>query len=120
MKVGLGMDDASLSTEAQILQHTRQTKGRGQEHIIQLFDFFTIRGPNGYHECFVTEVVVPLSALNLETWKKLPQQSLNRQITLGFHYLHSQRIMHGGKQGIYMQGKYMLYKSLLLIKYILI
>ena len=95
------MDDASLSTEAQILQHTRQSKGRGQEHIIQLFDLFTIRGPNGYHECFVTEVVVPLSALDLETRKKLPQQSLNRQIALGFDYLHSQRIMHGGKHKPY-------------------
>ncbi|KAH8768355.1 kinase domain-containing protein [Diaporthe sp. PMI_573] len=95
VKVGLGMGDASPSTEAQILQHTRQTQGRGQEHIIQLFDLFTIRGPNGCHECFVTEVVVPLSAIDLETRKNFPQQSLNRQIALGFDYLHNQRIAHG-------------------------
>lgn len=101
MKVGLGMDDASPSTEAQILQHTRQTQGRGQEHIIQLFDLFTSRGPNGYHECFVTEVVVPLSTLDLETRRKLPHQSLNGQIALGFDYLHSQRIIHEGKHRAY-------------------
>lgn len=97
LKVGMGKDDASLSTEARILQHIGQTKGHGQEHIIQLFDLFTIKGPNGYHECFVTEVVVPLSAIDLETRKNFPRQSLNRQIAIGFDYLHSQKISHGGK-----------------------
>lgn len=102
MKVGLGMSDASLSIEAQILQQPCHTKGRGQEHIIQLFDLFTIRGPNGYHECFITEVVVPLSAIDLETRMKLPQQNLNRQVALGFDYLHGQKIIHGGKHNAYM------------------
>lgn len=97
MKVGLGKDNAAPSTEARILQHIRQTKGRGQEHIIQLLDLFTIKGPNGYHECFVTEIVVPLSAIDLETSKKCLPKRLNRQIALGYDYLHSEKIAHGGK-----------------------
>lgn len=101
MKVGLGKNDDAISTEAQILQHVRQAKGRGQEHIIQLLDLFTIRGPNGYHECFVTEVVVPISAIDLETSKNFLPQRLNRQIAHGFDYLHSQKIAHGGKRKIY-------------------
>lgn len=101
MKVGLGKDDTDLSTEARILQHIRQTKGRGQEHIVQLLDLFTIRGPNGYHECFVTEVVVPVSAIDLATLKKFLPQRLNKQIALGFDYLHSQKIAHGGKCEVY-------------------
>lgn len=102
MKVGLGKDNDALSTEAQILQHVRQAKGRGQEHIIQLLDLFTIRGPNGYHECFVTEVVVPISAIDLKTSRNLLPQRLNRQISLGFDYLHSQKITHGGKRKKFM------------------
>ncbi|ATY62426.1 serine threonine kinase [Cordyceps militaris] len=31
----------------------------GQNHIIEVFDIFTIQGPNGFHECIVMEVVVP-------------------------------------------------------------
>lgn len=93
----MGKDNTTLSTEAQILQHIRQTKGHGQEHIVQLLDLFTIKGPNGYHECFVTEVVVPLSAVDMETSKKFLPQRLNKQIALGFDYLHSQKIAHGGK-----------------------
>lgn len=100
IKVGQGMDTAELSTEAAILQHIRHTTGRGQEYIIQVDDLFTIRGPNGYHECFVTEVVVPLHALqslDQETWKKLHPRCLNRQVALGFGFLHGQGIAHGGK-----------------------
>lgn len=97
MKVGLGKGDAVLSAEAQILQHIRQTTGRGREHIVHLYDLFTIKGPNGYHECFITEVVVPLSGIDMETSKILISNRLNRQIALGFDYLHSQKIAHGGK-----------------------
>lgn len=93
----MGKDDTSLSTEALILQHIRQTTGRGQEHIVQLLDLFTIRGPNGYHECFVTEVIVPVSAIHLETSKKFLPKRLNKQVALAFDYLHSQNIAHGGK-----------------------
>lgn len=99
VKVGMGKDDTNPSTEARILQHVQQTKakGRGQEHIVKLHDFFTIRGPNGYHECLITELVIPLSALDMETRKRLHPQSLIRQLALGFDYLHSQNIAHGGK-----------------------
>lgn len=114
MKVGLGKDNDALSTEAQILQHVRQAKGRGQEHIIQLLDLFTVRGPNGYHECFVTEVVVPISAIDLRTSKNLLPKRLNRQISLGFDYLHSQKITHGGKHEIYM----CLFDLLLMMNYL--
>lgn len=96
MKVSLGRDDTNPSTEAQILQNIQETKGRGQEHIIKLHEFFTIRGPNGYHECLVTEVVIPLSTFDIETRKKLSPQSLNKQIALEFDYLHSQGVSHGG------------------------
>ncbi|KAG8156984.1 hypothetical protein KVR01_013206 [Diaporthe batatas] len=95
VKVGQGKADADLSTEARILQHIRQSTGRGREHIIHLYDLFTIKGPNGYHECFATEVVVPLSSINMEFSKKFTPNRLNRQIALGFDHLHSQKIAHG-------------------------
>jgi hypothetical protein len=54
-----------MSREAQILAQLRDaTPTRySRQSIVQLLDSFTVFGPNGFHECLVTEVVVPIGNL---------------------------------------------------------
>jgi hypothetical protein len=51
------------SHEALILKSLAdKDAGTGSQHILKLLDNFQIKGPNGLHEVFITEVLVPLSA----------------------------------------------------------
>jgi serine/threonine-protein kinase SRPK3 len=52
------------SCKATILKYlTVNDTGIGSRHIVKLLDNFRIQGPNGSHNVFVTEVLVPLTAL---------------------------------------------------------
>ncbi|KAG7104119.1 Serine/threonine-protein kinase AFC3 like [Verticillium longisporum] len=63
VKVCQGSDTPHVSRETEILSDLRKIvlEKDGDQGVIQLFDVFTIKGPNGCHECLVTEVVSPLS-----------------------------------------------------------
>ncbi|KAG6316591.1 hypothetical protein E4U22_006964, partial [Claviceps purpurea] len=63
VKVGLGSDKPLPDREAEILSQIRKTgPGKlGYERVIELLDVFVVEGPNGFHQCLVTEVVSPLS-----------------------------------------------------------
>ncbi|KAG6098564.1 hypothetical protein E4U30_007825 [Claviceps sp. LM220 group G6] len=63
VKVGLGSDKPLPDREAEILSQIFKTgPGKhGYERVIELLDVFIVEGPNGFHQCLVTEVVAPLS-----------------------------------------------------------
>jgi len=57
-------DTEEDSCEATILRYLAvNDTGIGSQHIVKLLDNFRIQGPNGSHNVFVTEVLVPLTSL---------------------------------------------------------
>lgn len=100
----------SKDSELAILRHLKQSQLKvctrsGAEVIVDFLDYFQIEGPNGTHQCIVTEVLGPSlvadveevfdgdDAYPIELAKKLVLQALR-----GVAYLHSCGIIHGGKQ----------------------
>lgn len=81
-----------------------QGEGLGKEYVMQLIDHFQHKGPNGTHQCVVTELLGP--NLNSDTEDVYPNEvfppsvakRLIAQITLGVSYLHKRNVVHGGEQ----------------------
>lgn len=97
------------SNEVKVLRHIHQSgKGKpGYSYIIDLYDAFIVRGPNGFHECLVTEVVLPLGTMFLR--QKLESRLLIEQLLKGFEFLHSEGVVHGGEAQM---RNYALWKSI--------
>ncbi|KAG6101755.1 hypothetical protein E4U30_001095 [Claviceps sp. LM220 group G6] len=96
VKVGLGSDNPLPDREAEILSQIRETgPGKhGYERVIELLDVFVVEGPNGFHQCLVTEVVSPLN--DLDTRRHCSgSYDVVRQIVEGFAFLHGEGIVHG-------------------------
>ncbi|KAG5955556.1 hypothetical protein E4U56_007166 [Claviceps arundinis] len=94
LKVGLGSDNPLPDREVEILSHIRETgPGKhGYERVIELLDAFVVEGPNGFHQCLVTEVVLPLSDPKI---RQHCSYDVVRQIVEGFAFLHGEGIIHG-------------------------
>ncbi|KAG6093169.1 hypothetical protein E4U30_004568 [Claviceps sp. LM220 group G6] len=94
LKVGLGSDNPLPDREVEILSQIRQTgPGKhGYERVIELLDAFVVEGPNGFHQCLVTEVVLPLSDPKI---RQHCSYDVVRQIVEGFAFLHGEGIIHG-------------------------
>ncbi|KAG6159647.1 hypothetical protein E4U50_007597 [Claviceps purpurea] len=94
VKVGLGSDKPLPDREAEILSHICKTgPGKhGYERVIELLDVFIVEGPNGFHQCLVTEVVAPLSDEDTNHYCSFDAV---RQIVEGFAFLHGEGIIHG-------------------------
>ncbi|KAG5946040.1 hypothetical protein E4U59_004704 [Claviceps monticola] len=94
LKVGLGSDKPLPDREAEILSQICKTgPGKhGYERVIKLLDVFIVEGPNGFHQCLVTEVVSPLSD---EDSNDSCSFDVARQIVQGFAFLHGEGIVHG-------------------------
>ena len=74
----------------------------GKKHIIQPLDSFEHEGPNGTHECLVSEVLGPNVFADAERYKshRLPGRiawKVSRQATQALAYLHANGICHGGQ-----------------------
>ncbi|KAG6196020.1 hypothetical protein E4U50_008377 [Claviceps purpurea] len=83
-----------VDKEAEILSQIRETgPGKhGYETVIELLDVFIVEGPNGFHQCLVTEVVSPLSDEDVvQRWSF----DVVRQLVEGFAFLHGEGIVHG-------------------------
>ncbi|EEY22752.1 conserved hypothetical protein [Verticillium alfalfae VaMs.102] len=95
VKVCLGSDTPHVSRETEILSDLRKIllEKDGDQGVIQLFDVFTIQGPNGCHECLVTEVISPLSDPDV---RRQCSSGAIRQIVQGIAFLHEHGIAHGG------------------------
>ncbi|KAG6265029.1 hypothetical protein E4U49_001260 [Claviceps purpurea] len=96
VKVGHGSDNPLPDREGEILSQIRKTGPgkRGYERVIELLDAFVVRGPNGFHQCLVTEVVSPLN--HPDTRRHCSgSYDVVRQIVEGFAFLHGEGIVHG-------------------------
>lgn len=99
IKICSGTKTFLRSREVAILSDIRET-GQGKagfEQVLKILDNFTIKGPNGFHECLVTEVLVSLNDHDVR-WQCSVDSA--RQIIQGFAFLHGQGISHGGMQPI--------------------
>ncbi|CRK28820.1 hypothetical protein BN1723_015587 [Verticillium longisporum] len=94
VKVCQGSDTPHVSRETEILSDLRKIvlEKDGDQGVIQLFDVFTIKGPNGCHECLVTEVVSPLSDPDV---RRQCSSGAIRQIVQSIAFLHEHGIAHG-------------------------
>ncbi|CAD6594389.1 MAG: hypothetical protein ASARMPRED_009328 [Alectoria sarmentosa] len=70
----------------------------GKAHVIELLDQFEIEGPNGHHQCLVTEALGPRILRGLcppgplspgDSWE------MARQLVEATVYMHSMKIVHG-------------------------
>ncbi|KAE8374182.1 kinase-like protein [Aspergillus bertholletiae] len=67
----------------------------------EILDTFTIRGPNGSYDCYVTTPArASLSGVKDGSWMRLFQldvaRALAAQLVLAVDYVHAQGIVHGG------------------------
>ncbi|KAG5637891.1 hypothetical protein H0H81_002776 [Sphagnurus paluster] len=121
-------DAQHVSREIQIIRHLRRYQqenplAAGGEYVLQVFDDFEIKGPNGTHQCIVSELCGP--SIRCEPWMiwneddedkvdELEQprkvgmvQRLIAQVTRGIAYLHKCGIVHGDLH----KGNILLYSS---------
>ena len=102
--------ETAASTEMRTLSKLAaiQSDDCGKHHIRNLAAHFTLQGPNGLHNCLVTEVAGPsLNRLYNVIGHGYAQGSrrlradiartATRQLVQAVHFLHSQRICHGGR-----------------------
>ena len=67
----------------------------GKGHIVELLDQFELSGPNGHHQCLVTEALGPWLKPDIlspgESWE------VAKQLMEAVVYMHSMDIVHGSK-----------------------
>lgn len=103
----LTAESSEKNSEAAILHHLNQKRlsngySIGQEFLVEFLDDFEIEGPNGIHQCIVTEVLGPSLATVDESYDEgqLPipiAKKFAAQLMRGIAYLHGCGVVHGGK-----------------------
>lgn len=91
------------SSEAKIWHHLYQGNPDhpGRNFVLSLLHDFWIDGPNGRHQCLVSEVAgsTIVEAKQADKNEMLPLEiarAITPQLALGLDYIHSQGILHGG------------------------
>ena len=75
----------------------------GQEFLMEFLDDFEVEGPNGTHQCIVTEVLGPSIGADVDEIYDEERYPINiakklvAQVMCGVAYLHSCGVVHGGK-----------------------
>lgn len=73
------------------------------KHTVHLLDTFTLKGPNGSHNCLVYELLGPNITDTIEAQfpgRRLPgklAKTIAKQSLIGLDGLHQMNIAHGGK-----------------------
>ncbi|KAH7910093.1 kinase-like domain-containing protein [Hygrophoropsis aurantiaca] len=101
----IAAEAANSASELDVLRHLKAVQANspgipGGEFVVKVFDDFTLDGPNGTHQCVVTEVLGP--PLDLEPMEMAHSvypidmaQRMVAQIARGVAYLHRIGIVHG-------------------------
>lgn len=94
---------SASSSEVKIRHHLRKSslEHPGRKYVLALLDDFWIDGPNGRHQCLVSEVVgsTIVEAKKIDVHEMLPLETaraITPQLVLGLDYIHSHGILHGG------------------------
>ncbi|KAL0947761.1 hypothetical protein HGRIS_013839 [Hohenbuehelia grisea] len=96
----LTAEASAASQEVSVLSQL-QVDGPGREYTIQLLDQFQHNGPNGTHQCIVTELSGPSltsdteDLYHLEIFPVDVAKRLIAQISMGVKYIHSRHVVHG-------------------------
>jgi len=95
-----GSRSHSSSNELKALRHLSRGSEThpGRQFIMMLQDEFFIKGPNGTHQCCVTQVAgARVSRAPTLKYNALgPARKLASQLFLALEYVHSSEIVHGG------------------------
>lgn len=93
-----------VSQEVKILEHLQATGAKsfqpGREYVPSLFDSFFVQGPNGQHQCLVSEPArCSLALSKCDSFTSLfPMESartIAAQTILGVRFIHSCGVVHG-------------------------
>lgn len=98
--------EASTS-ELDIVRHIKKNQAMGaspgSEYVMEIFDEFLLEGPNGVHQCIVSELLGPsiqqpdLEVIFPEDYFPIAMaKKICAQIAQGLAYLHRCKIVHGG------------------------
>ncbi|KAJ8508434.1 hypothetical protein ONZ45_g9288 [Pleurotus djamor] len=99
----LSDESTTRSHETSVLLHL-QGEGLGKEYVVPLIDYFQHTGPNGTHQCIVTELLGPPLSTDIEDvypseiLPPIVAKRLIAQVTLGLNFLHKKNVVHGGEQ----------------------
>ncbi|KAL8718559.1 MAG: hypothetical protein Q9225_004318, partial [Loekoesia sp. 1 TL-2023] len=104
--VAAGISEHGEYEEAEIVNHLCWGNPLGHPNhpdrrfVLDVFDQFWIHGPNGHHQCLVTEVLGPTVSLMKEATRHdlLPVKTarkISAQLTLGLAYIHACGVVHG-------------------------
>ncbi|KLU92948.1 CMGC protein kinase [Magnaporthiopsis poae ATCC 64411] len=88
-------DEWEWEQETKVLRHL-QTAGPGGTrlpNVLDLYDAFVIRGPNGFHNCLVTELVFEWHQYHMG--RKYRLGAVLEQVAAGFAQIHQAGIAHG-------------------------
>ncbi|RDB21945.1 Serine/threonine-protein kinase SRPK [Hypsizygus marmoreus] len=102
----LTADASAISSELAVFRHLRVQQQQippaaGAAYVMKVFDDFEIEGPNGTHQCVVTELLGPSLAEDIEelyTNERFPPnvgKKIAAQIAHGIAYLHRCGVIHG-------------------------
>ena len=98
--------EASTS-ELDIVRHIKKDQATGaspgSEYVMEIFDEFLLEGPNGVHQCIVSELLGP-SIQQPDLEEIFPEdcfpiamaKKMCAQITQALAYLHRCKVVHGG------------------------
>ncbi len=94
---------SKLNSEAKIIHRLRQGNADhpGRNFVLSSLDEFSIEGPNGRHQCLVSDVVGSsiTEAKEATEHGMLPVKTargIAAQLALGLAYIHSCDVRHGG------------------------
>ncbi|KAF8524494.1 kinase-like domain-containing protein [Gautieria morchelliformis] len=101
--------DVSKVSEVAILRRLKQRQlngdSTGQEFLVEYLDDFKVEGPNGTHQCIVTEVLGPSIGSDIEEiyddedhYPMDIAKNVVAQVMRGVAYLHSCGVVHGDLQ----------------------
>lgn len=96
-----GLSPNELRTLQAVSRHLHLLDSNKPSSLLELLDHFVIEGPNGQHQCLVTELLGPSVSDVLETTRngRLPImwiKSITKQLFTGLEGLHAMQIGHGG------------------------